>query len=236
VDKKTRQTFLLWAETEEHKQAVVEAEKVIEKALKQFNKSFVSYSGGKDSLAMLHLVLQQHPNVTVIHWDYGPYFMPREIEREIIENAKKIGVKNLLVKTSPLYEKLGRKARNILGRHFIGKVIPELVKEGYDCCFLGLRAEESNKRKRRTKIFFEKTRIITNVFPLARWRWLDSWAYIISKDLPYPHVYDLYGPVLGWDKARLVTFFDHEFDWVGAPLLDGVLMPEKRYHQPSQDR
>jgi len=229
VNNKTRQTFLLWAETDEHNQAVSEAKEVIKKALEQFKKPYVAYSGGKDSLSMLHLVLQQNPEITVVHWDYGAYFMPREFEKEILENAGKIGVQNLLVETSPLYKKLGRKARNILGRHFLGRVVPELANQGYDCCFLGLRAEESSKRKTRTKRFFEKTRVMTNVFPLAKWRWLDTWAYIVSRRLPYPKVYDLYGPILGWDKTRLVTFFDPEFDWTGSPLLDGILMPEKRY-------
>jgi len=235
MDDKTKQLFLLWAETDEHKRKVAEAKSVIEKALERFNKPYVAYSGGKDSLAMLHLILQHDPAVTVLHWDYGPYFMPREFEKEIIKNARKIGVKNLVVKTSPLYKKLGRKARNILGRHFLGLVVPKLAKEGYDCCFIGLRAEESNKRKTRTKWFFEKNHLMTNVFPLARWRWLDSWAYIISNDLPYPKVYDLYGSVIGWDKARLVTFFDHEFDWTGAPILDGVLIPQHRYQKKRRE-
>jgi len=228
VDNKTRQIFILWAQTDEHKKAVTEAEKIVKKALEKFSKPYVAYSGGKDSLSMLHLVLQQNPDATVVHWDYGPYFMPREIEKQIIKNAEKIGARNIIVKTSHLYKKLGRKARNVLGRHFLGRVVPELARKGYDCCFLGLRAEESSKRKRRTKTFFETTRVMTNIFPLAKWRWLDTWAYIITRNLPYPKIYDLYGPILGWDKARLVTFFDYEFERTGAPILDGILLPQYR--------
>ena len=65
-------------------------------------------------------------------------------------------------------------------------------------------------------------------FPLLNLTWKDVWAYIISNNLPYPSIYDRYAEVLGYDKVRLVTFFDNEFEKLGAPYLDGVLMPEFR--------
>ncbi|HOK59259.1 MAG TPA: phosphoadenosine phosphosulfate reductase family protein, partial [Methanothrix sp.] len=76
-----RDTFLAYARLPEHGAKVEQSRVEIAKALTA--RCYVSYSGGKDSTALLHLVLQQSPRILVVHWDYGPGFMPREIEHEI---------------------------------------------------------------------------------------------------------------------------------------------------------
>lgn len=172
---------------------------------------------------MLHMVLAEKPDIMVLHWDYGPYYIPRWLEKEFLENAKKIGAKNIRVETSHEYIRLGRKAVNVLGREYLGRLIPELSKDGYDLVFVGLRKEESLKRKRR----IENNRSITEIpecWPVADWSWRDVWAYIFSHDLPYASIYNIYAPVVGWENARLTTFFDPEFDKIGASSVDGVLM------------
>ncbi|OYT64161.1 hypothetical protein B6U67_00735 [Methanosarcinales archaeon ex4484_138] len=227
MDEIWRETFLFWSETEEYQKKVKEVKKNVQMALNRFRKPYVSFSGGKDSTVMLHLVLEQKPDVMVFHWDYGRYFIPREIEREFLNNAQKIGARNIVVKSSSLYEKKGRGAQNVLGRVMIGLVVPQLKKEGYDGCFVGLRAEEASRRNARTKNLFESG-IITSTFPIRHLTWKDVWAYIVSNNLPYPSVYDKYAKVLGWDKVRLVTFFDPEFDKFGSPNIDGILMSEFR--------
>jgi len=212
-----------WAETDEHKQKVEESQKLISRALTKARKPYVAFSGGKDSTCVLHLVLQQKPDVLVLHWDYGPYYIPRWLEAEFIENAKKIGAKNIRVETSSEYKRLGRKAINVLGRDYIGKILPKLKEEGYDLAFVGLRKEEAVKRKLRIE---SGTHIgpIPECWPVGSWSWRDVWAYIFSRGLPYASIYDEYAPVVGWDKVRLVTFFDPEFDKFGNSNLDGVLM------------
>lgn len=221
-----------WAESEEHREQVERTEDIIANALAKHNKPYVAYSGGKDSTCMLHLVLQQKPDIMVLHWGYGPYYIPRWLEAEFIKNARRIGARNIRVETSPEYLRLKRKAVNVLGREYMGKLIPRLAAEGYDLVFVGLRKEESLKRRRR----ITNRRSITEIeecWPLADWTWKDVWAYIFGHNLPYAGVYDLYAPVVGWDRARLTTFFDPEFDKLGASNLDGVLMWKFR-HQPGE--
>jgi 3'-phosphoadenosine 5'-phosphosulfate sulfotransferase (PAPS reductase)/FAD synthetase len=70
-----------WAEMDVHKTKVEEARQIIAKALATHQKPYVAFSGGKDSTCMLHLVLQQKPDIMVYHWDYGPYLMPRDVEK-----------------------------------------------------------------------------------------------------------------------------------------------------------
>jgi len=223
-----RETFLLHAETEEHHTRIAQAQENIAETFRTFRKPYVAYSGGKDSLVMLHLALQQMPDIMVYHWDYGPYYMPREIEREVINIAISVGVKAVRCETTPKYVQLKRTAVGVLGKVLYGRVIPQLKSEGYDCSLIGLRAAESRKRTRRTKSLFEKDGSIHSAFPIRHLSARDVWAYIVSHDLPYCSHYDRYGPLLGWENVRFCTYFDPEFDKLACSTVDGVLVPEFR--------
>lgn len=225
MNEKLKETFLLYSSFSELKEKIKNAKEIIKEAIKQNEgKGYVAYSGGKDSTCLLHLVLQENPEVMVLHWDFGRYFIPREIHKEIIENAKKIGAKNIRIETSEKYEKYKRRAINVLGSDYLGKLIPRLFEEGYTYSFIGLRAEESYKRKRIIKKEKQKVRTtIKEYYPLAEWTWLDVWSYIVSNNLPYLSFYDTYGEVIGYDNVRFTTLFDSEFDKYGASNIDGVL-------------
>jgi 3'-phosphoadenosine 5'-phosphosulfate sulfotransferase (PAPS reductase)/FAD synthetase len=225
LDPVTRRSFQLWAGTQGYAERIGEAEAAVEEALHSFCRPYIAFSGGKDSSVMTHMVLRSSPEATVFHWDYGPYYIPRWLRDEFLNNARALGARNIRVETSGLYLKEKRDARNVIGRILIGKLGPQMRKE-YDSCFLGLRAEEGVKRRVRTKNPYEDDLGITNIFPVRGLTWRDVWAYLVSRGLPYASIYDRYGPVIGWDKVRLVTFFDREFEHFGSPILDGVLMPE----------
>ena len=209
-----------WVNTKEFKNKLKGTNEVISEALHSCKKSYIAFSGGKDSTVMLNLVLQIKPGCMVFHWDYGK-FMPRQIEREIIRNMKKLGAINYMVRTSKKYRY--KNSNKVWYKEFFGKITSELIQEGYDLVFVGLRREESLRRKRR----IDKNISLTSIkecWPIADWGWKDIWAYIFSNGLPYASAYDKYCPVLGWDKARFTTFFDPEFDKFGSPNIDGVLM------------
>jgi len=227
MDRKWRGTFLNWTKMRQFKQSLHEAEVIIERTLKR-QEPYVAYSGGKDSTVLLHLVLQQNPDIMVLHWDYGQYFMPRVFFQEVLSNARKMGVKNLQVVSSPSYKKLGRKALNVWGKEFFKIVLPRLRKKGYTAVFTGLRGQESVARQR----VLRKWRAIggiLEVWPLKNWSWLDVWGYITVNNLPYVSIYDKYAPILGWDKTRFVTFFDPQFENLGASNIDGVLSWRHRH-------
>jgi len=221
-----KKIFKMFAETDEHKAKVQKAQNIIRKALHTSKKPYIAYSGGKDSTCVLQLVLQQKPDIMVLHWDYGRYYIPRPLAQELVDNAIEIGAKNIRIETSAKYEELKRNAVNVLGEDFLGKLLPRLKQEGYDLCFLGLRAQESVKRKRKLKtrgVFWKESGFL-NCAPIANWTWQDVWAYIFGNNLPYASVYDLYVPVVGWDKVRLTTFFDPEFEKLGNRNVDSALM------------
>lgn len=214
-----QKTFVAYSLSSSFCEKVSQAKRVIKEALQVSKKPYVAFSGGKDSLCVLHLVLEQNPCIMVFHWDYGRY-MPCFLEEEIKEMAGKMGVRNFWVETSDKYKTADKP---VWYEEFFGRVTKRLLQEGYDVVFVGLRKEESLKRKRRIKKNLSLT-CIKEIWPIADWSWMDVWTYIVSRKLPYLSHYDLYAPIVGWDKVRFSTFFDPEFDKIGASNIDGVLM------------
>jgi 3'-phosphoadenosine 5'-phosphosulfate sulfotransferase (PAPS reductase)/FAD synthetase len=211
-----------WAELPEYRARVQRAEAEVERALALSARPYAAWSGGKDSTCVVHLVLTRRPEITVVHWDYGPYFIPRPVHREILRAADQLGIRDLRIETSDLYLKLGRRAKNVLGRHYLGGLIPQLAREGCDLAFVGLRTEESLRRRRRIRAGRGYTEI-PECWPIAHWRWQDVWTYTLEHNLPILSHYLVYGPVVGWDRVRLSTYFDPEFADRGGPQLDAVL-------------
>jgi len=218
-----KKVLIKWSKTDEHHEKIEKARQIVRNALQIYSKPYIAFSGGKDSTCVLHLVLEQCPDIMVLHWDYGPYYIPRWLEKEFIDNARQIGARNIRIETSEKYMRLGRNAINVLGREYLGKLIPQLKQEGYDMAFVGLRKEEGNKRRRRIENK-KSISVIPECWPIADWTWKDVWAYIFNRNLPYPSIYNFYAPIVGWDKVRLATFFDPEFDKLGSSNVDGVLM------------
>jgi len=232
-----RQTFEAWAELETYRGRIDGANQTIQDALYLYQKPYVAFSGGKDSLIMLHMILQQVPDILVWHWDYGPNYMPRNLEQEIIDICFGLGVKHLRIDSSPKYF-LGRSETNVFFPALFGKVQPRLVEEGYHLVFVGLRAEESRKRAAKTIGNLTHRAPMRESYPIKDLIARDVWAYIVENDLPYCSHYDRYGELLGIENVRMATFFDPEFYKYGANHIDGVLMPhfknpEHKYaHRP----
>lgn len=177
-------------------------------------------------MVMLHLILSICPSIQVRHWDYGPYYMPRELEAEILRNIRKIGAEDLKVDTSEKYAHAGRTPKNIFFPTFFGGIQPRLVKGGTDVAFIGLRAQESIKRKWKTIEPSRWNGMMWECYPIRDLLTKDVWGYIVQHDLPYCSHYDRYGALLGIEGVRMSTFFDPEFDHIGQRNVDGILMPK----------
>ena len=220
-----RATFQLHAELDDYRARIDEANGIITEALNRSNKPYIAYSGGKDSLVMLHMVLQAYHDVLVEHFYFGKHYFPGWLEAEVLDIAGKIGAKNIRIDTSPKYAS-GRQPNNIYFPAMFGRIQPELISKGYDLAFIGLRKEESGKRKRKAYDPFRWNGKMLECYPLMDLTARDIWAYIVSNNLPYCSHYDRYGALLGIERVRMSTFFDPEFDKLGASNIDGVLMPE----------
>jgi 3'-phosphoadenosine 5'-phosphosulfate sulfotransferase (PAPS reductase)/FAD synthetase len=227
MDKIDREMFLLHSETEEYKERLDYALKTIQSALNKYKNPIVSFSGGKDSLVLLHMVLQLAPDMHVFHWDYGKYYVPRDMENEILSIAQETGACHIIVDTSVQYNIAKRKPANIFYKVFFGKSLPALKDNGYNLQFIGLREEESLKRHRKLNGSpWYDNKIIMECHPLHLFTVYDVWAYIVSNNIRYLSHYDRYSKILDITKIRFATFFDPEFDKLGCSNIDGVMMPE----------
>lgn len=216
-----REAFLIHSRTPEYGRALADAYRHIDEALARWHKPHVAFSGGKDSTAMLRMVLDRRSDCHVYHWDYGRRYMPRFIEDEMRRIAEMIGVSSYEVATSTRYDD-DTCHRPVWYKAHFGREIPRLLAAGFDGVFVGIRAEESRKRRRRITAR-RSLSDLPECWPLQNWTWRDVWACIVSRELPYLSIYDELNSTIGFHQARMSTFFDPEFERLGTNTIDGVL-------------
>jgi 3'-phosphoadenosine 5'-phosphosulfate sulfotransferase (PAPS reductase)/FAD synthetase len=220
---KWREYFLAWYDEGGVEEKAREA---ADFACRYVDGGVVSVSGGKDSMAMLHIIATRcREDVDVFHWDHGAALMPRRIEDEIVLNIRAVAPKaRLIVRRYSLGDV--ERAR-VDWRPWYDEFFATLGRLGFRYHILGIRAEESKRRSARGRVA-DRGRW-AEVHPIYRFTWRDVWAYIFKHGVPVPQVYYIYAQHVGWDKARLTTFHDKEFEKYGNQI-DGVLMwREKNY-------
>ena len=196
---------------------VEKAEKIIREALDKTRKPYVACSWGKDSTAMLHLVLQQKPDVHVVFINQG-YNCPltKRFGVSCGEWPDTYAIRDRLVKDWKLnyvelhppcvcslqrrhglpYVGFGDWAvdRKIYADLIWGPVREAILENGFDGCFMGLRGGESRGRRIATHVKGQVRSVkgfgIVHAYPLADWSIDDVWAYTAKNALPYNSVYD----------------------------------------------
>lgn len=218
TDDFTRSGFESWSSTSQFRRLLGSTQTEVRQLFEKHSRVNIAVSGGKDSLVMLHLALALKSDCFVWHWDYGIY-MPAEIEAEVVVILRQHF--HLIEPQLMIDRRMSRNPESKAGyRAFFKAVSDHLARNAVTLNLIGLRAEESCARKRRCASATEQQGHVLNYFPLRAWRWRDIWAYLISRQIPYPKAYDVRGPFLGWDKVRFVTFFDPEFEHLGGEVQD----------------
>jgi len=190
---------LLHARTARYKKAIHKANDIISSALGRMVRPYVSFSGGKDSLVMLHMVLEQTRNISVVYWDAGASYP--DTDKFLDDVAVEWNIDIIKFKTTPIldvFREHGIDHPQIERKTMIATVyepIKQLIKKyDFDGVFVGLRKEESFGRsqliKYRGPLFNNASQGVLECLPVAYFTVQDVWAYITSHDIPYNPVYD----------------------------------------------
>lgn len=195
-----------------------EAVYVIRETAAQFERPALLFSGGKDSIVLLHLASRAFAPAPIpfpiLHIDTGHNF-PETIEfRDRI--AKKYDVKLIVryvqdsIDAGLVQEELGpNRSRNALQTVTLLGAISELK---LDACFGGARRDEE-KARAKERFFshrnthgqwdpkFQRPELWNlyngrknlgehfRVFPISNWTELDVWQYIQAQSIEVPHIY-----------------------------------------------
>jgi len=183
---------------------------LIKKSLSEWDKPFISWSGGKDSLVVMHLVHRVNNNIPLIFADTGvnhpsirelKKYYEREEGKEIISTT---GERDYTF--WDIIEEFGWPigARSSASKKAVSKCCDLLKKKpmeettkGYNLEFNGLTAYESWTRYCRAKgdgnYKFVKSRGKNGrqvCMPIAWWHTDNVWDYIEKYDIEYPEIYD----------------------------------------------
>ncbi len=184
----------------------------------QFDKPALLFSGGKDSITLVHLAMKAFAPMKIpfplVHIDTGHNFPEALTYRDFL--AKEIGAELIVRKVEDtiqkqnLTEPKGKFAsRNWLQTHTLLETIEEFQ---FDACIGGARRDEEKARAKERffsvrddfgqwdpklqrpelwKIYNGKIHKGENVrvFPISNWTELDVWNYIKKENIQLPSIY-----------------------------------------------
>ena len=169
------------------KEKIAKSREVIKEALQKYSKVGMGFSGGTDSLVLLHLAKPLLPEDTPIIFVDTQHEFPETYEF-INKIVKDWGVKNFHAvkadedKLEKLIDRFGLKTPEFTticcGYHKIAPMMKAIADFGFDAFFVGLRGVEHEERAK--EVFFSPR---TNpnhirVHPLLFWRKKDVLEYV----------------------------------------------------------
>jgi len=172
------------------------------RVLNDHKNAYVSSSFGKDSVVLVHMLIQFRPNIPVLFINSNYCFPDTYRVRTDFVEKYQINLHEIrqpydymeLIHEYGLPHERTRKQQD--------KVVDLIKKDlgnqwahehNMDCCFWGLRKEESKGRKAllnaKGRKYYNETKGLYFVSPLADWMWEDIWAYIAKYDVPFSEIY-----------------------------------------------
>lgn len=171
-------------------------------------KSCVACSFGKDSLAVLHLVLKVRPDIPVIWENTGVDFA--ETKPFVCEVARKWNLNLTELKPQRSYWEIldslmekgfriddGAKQSNSCCYHLKDKPFKLLYRQQkFTHVFTGVTAMESRKRMftacQKGMTYYQKKQGIWKVHPIMYWREEEVWAFTRAQGIPIHPAYEKY--------------------------------------------
>ena len=183
---------------------LAKSQMLIEKAMRLAWPWAISFSGGKDSTVLLHLVRQINPHCKAYFIDSGAEF-PETLQ--FVSETSNVLTVHPPMGILDMYQEVGALGSEAVSPNthwgpddflaMLIKVPSETINEDKQWAgnFTGLRADESRSRKNMGQYKaqpWQDSRGIWRCEPLMDWTERDIWAYIAQNNLPYNAVYDKY--------------------------------------------
>lgn len=178
--------------------AVETARKLIRVWLNRCEQPYVAFSGGKDSLVMLHLI-RREANVPALFGDDEHLYPGTEEMIARMSNLHRICGS---VQHCEWYQSWSERPDDLPeGAVWVdsdpdeGSIIHYAREHGFDGAAIGIRTEESGARtvhiRSQGKLFFACEKQVWQCAPIAGWSARDVWGYIVRHDLEYHPAYDV---------------------------------------------
>lgn len=187
--------------------SILTAKGCIIKALDKFEDPVVAWSGGKCSTVVLHLALQQLPDIRVIFNDTGVEFPETYKFVKRLREEWDLNLETLRPGTT-FWEIVKKYGFPMLRGHYKTDSVSKdgrpkcctLLKEkpvlnaGLECCITGVRVAESRMRMfavgQRGQYYYAKTLKRWNFHPIAFWTTEEVWNYHEEHQIPHNEIYD----------------------------------------------
>lgn len=175
---------------------VAKTKEIIREALEKHPKMGLGFSGGTDSLVLLHLALQIKKDIPIVFVNTRQEF---PIMIDFIEEIKvKWNLKDFYEykadkdRLHEFIEKYGLKSAEFTtmccNYHKIEPMMKAIDELGFEAFFVGLRGVEHEERAKETFYSPRKTHI--RVHPLLFWRQSDILAYVKENNIKCNPLYD----------------------------------------------
>jgi 3'-phosphoadenosine 5'-phosphosulfate sulfotransferase (PAPS reductase)/FAD synthetase len=233
----------LYARTWTFKKKVKQSINFIKKALKMDKKWAVSWSGGKDSTVLSHLVKSIESKVEIISqiddcdWPEKRSYIERVSKKEgwnVHIAVPEFSVHERIFEEDLVSVDICDLSHNITKYGFIKPLQDMQSKLNIEGIFLGLRESESKVRKMNFKkrgMLYNHSDGIYRCLPLQHWKAIDCFAYLVSNDIEINPCY-FYNRFLSPEEIRLCWAVP-TFSTSGNGKVD-ITEEHFRYYNPKQ--
>ena len=213
MDRDAKALYELRGRTVFHRRLLQESKDIIAAALCLMRRPYVAFSCGKDSSTLAHLVLQFDKTVPLRFLSSGETRLVHNAD-EVIDYFKSFGADIQEINIDRVFSEEWKNATWDEQRKAGRGDLHRLNEGGWDGVFMGLRGEESKRRRyslwqHQTKGFppftfsYKRQENFIRCCPLARWRTEDVGAYLLANGIPFLEWYEHAGSFDARTTARI---------------------------------